>query len=436
MIPRLRWSVAALAVAALAACGTSTVPGTDTTSTSSRLPAHVHVAARIGSATQLVADVTPRHALPSVAGPIATAEQAFSVSLLKQLGTGTDNLTVSPASLAIALSMLENGTAGTTRQQLADALHVGSVALPDQNAGWQALVDAWSQAAASDGFQLHSANAVWTQQGFPVNESYLAALRYGYGAGVWQVDFAKQAALAAIDAWCKQQTNGRITKLFDQLDPSTVAVLANAVYFKADWTSPFDSQQTSDAPFTTASGSTSSVPTMHNSQAAVPAAVTPDYEAVQLPYKGDRFAALAIMPTKQSLAGFVRGLTAGELQHVVASLAQGEVDLTMPKFTTSSTTDLVDTLKQLGVHAAFAGGDFSPMSPAPGLAVSDVLQRDYLAVTEKGTEAAAVTGIGIASSAVTQEQTVHLDHPFLFLVRDTQTGAILFASAVNDPSAG
>lgn len=427
-----------MSVAALAACGTSTVPGTDTTSTSSRLPAHVHVAARIGSATQLVADVTPRHALPSAAGPIATAEQAFSVSLLKQLGTGTDNLTVSPASLAIALSMLENGSAGTTRQQLADALHAGSLSLSDQNAGWQALVDGWSQAAASDGFQLHSANAVWTQLGFPVNESYLAALRDGYGAGVWQVDFGQHmsAALAAIDAWCKQQTNGRITKLFDQLDPSTVAVLANAVYFKADWTSPFDSQQTSDAPFTTASGSTSSVPTMHNSQAAVPAAVTPDYEAVQLPYKGNRFAALAIMPTKQSLADFVHGLTAGELQHVVTSLQQGEVDLAMPKFTTSSTTDLVDTLKQLGVRSAFGGGDFSPMSPASGLAVSDVLQRDYLAVTEKGTEAAAVTGIGIADSAVMQEQTVHLDHPFLFLVRDTQTGAILFASAVNDPSAG
>jgi serpin B len=213
-------------------------------------------------------------------------------------------------------------------------------------------------------------------------------------------------------------------------------VLANAVYFHADWLQPFDSHETSADAFTTAGGSTVSVPTMHDGQLNAPAAVAPGYEAVQLPYKGGRFAALAIMPKGQSLSDFIAGLTPDTLATIAGSLKAGEVDLSIPKFTTTSTLDLVSALRDLGISDAFgSGADFSPMSPQ-GVQVGQVVQRDYLSVTEKGTEAAAVTGLGMVATAVMQKQIVHLDHPFLFLVRDTKTGAILFASAVNDPATG
>jgi serpin B len=407
-----------------------------------RPPAGTHIGGRIGSAVQLVADVRPVTPRPGAAKPVASAEQRFALALLRQLSSSNTNVTVSPSSLAVALTMLENGAAGTTRQQIATALQTDSLSKAQQNAGWRALVAEWSQAAARDHFALHSANSVWAQQGFPVRRSYLAALGRYFATGVWRADFVRHnaAALKAIDDWTKQQTNGKITKLFKQLDRTTKLVLANAVYFKAKWATTFDKHDTANGPFTTGSGSTATVPMMNNPEVMTPATSTSDYQAVELPYKGGRFAALAIMPTKGSLAAFANSLTPNSLDGIVASLQQQPVDLTMPRFTTTSTLDLPPTLQALGMRDAFSdAADFSPMSPVArklGLQVGQVVQRDYLSVTEEGTEAAAATGITIIPSAAVQALPIQLDHPFVFLIRDVRTGAVLFASEINDPSAG
>ncbi|HET6877029.1 MAG TPA: serpin family protein [Jatrophihabitans sp.] len=435
---------AALAAVALAGCGsaprqqfpTNRAPGSALPSAPP--PPGSSVRARVDGAAELVANVRPGQVAPDAATPVAAAEQAFTVALLRQLGSdGSQNLTVSPASLALALSMLENGAAGRTRTEIAAALQASGLSLAEQNAGWRALVASWADAAKSDGFSLASANAVWMQRGFPVRKQFLDALIQNYGAGVWQTDFAQHMAesLQAIDDWCAQHTNGKITKLFDSLDPATVLVLADAVYFRAEWQTPFLSDRTSDAPFTTADGRTVRVPTMRSSELSAPAAVTPGYSAVQLPYRGGRFAALAIMPTGQSLGSFVTSLTPDRLAQITSSLIGGNVDLTMPRFTTTSTLDsLPEALHALGMHSAFGpGADFSALSPQ-AVSVGQVVQRDFLSVTEKGTEAAAVTGIGVVTSIAVPQRVVHLDHPFLFLVRDVKTGAVLFASEVMDPA--
>ena len=430
---------AAIAALALAGCSTSSAGTTSgpATFSSAPPPAGSHFRGEVDGAAELVAEERPTAVPPSAAAPVASSEQAFTVALLKQLQAGSQNLTVSPASLALALSMLENGAAGKTRAEIAAALQASGLSLAQQNDGWQALVQDWADAAKSDGFSLASANAVWMQRGLAVGKPFLDALIQHYGAGVWQTDFAQHMAdsLQAINDWCAQHTNGKITKLFDSLDPATVLVLADAVYFKAEWQAPFESKLTSDAPFTTADGRTVSVPTMRSPELAAPAAVTPDYSAVQLPYRGGRFAALAVMPTGQSLAAFIASLTPGRLAQITSSLQSGEVDVTIPRFTTTSTVgdSLQHALEALGMHLAFnSGADLSPMSPQAGQ-VGQIIQRDYLSVTEKGTEAAAVTGIAVETSLAVQRQVVHLDHPFLFLIRDVKTGAILFASEVVDP---
>jgi serpin B len=177
---------------------------------------------------------------------------------------------------------------------------------------------------------------------------------------------------------------------------------------------------------------------MNNPEAFDLAASTPAYTAVQLPYRGERFAALAIMPKGQPLTSYLATLTPSGIAGVAGALKPQAISLSLPKFTTRSTLGLDETLAALGMPSAFnpSAANFAEMT-SQHVFVGQVLQRVYLAVAEKGTEAAAATGIGITASAAPAPGTpVVFDHPFLFLIRDTQTGAILFAAEVNDPTAG
>ncbi|MEO8887750.1 MAG: serpin family protein [Jatrophihabitantaceae bacterium] len=391
--------------------------------------------ARIGSAIQLVANVKP------VAGPsssderaVVTAEQEFTFALLKRVNAagGSANVVLSPASLAIALAMLRNGAGGQTEREIAAVLHTSGLTDAQLDSGWAAL-----SADLQTGGVLDSANSLWLQHGAPMQAPFMNAMARYFRTGVWQVDFAHDLAGAnrSINAWVSQQTRGKITKLFNpgDLDPSTLLVLANAVYFKAAWKTAFDRKQTADATFHTGAGAAVSTPFMttgENSSTLV--AQNADTMAVQLPYAGGPFAALAVMPRTQPLADFVSALTPETLGTLTAQLHPSRVTVSLPKFEVSQYTRLDSVLKAMGMPTAFGPrADLSPMSPLAAY-VKSVVQRDYLKVDEKGTEAAAVTGSGVEASAAHVPLT--FDHPFLFLVRDTKTGAIVFSAQIQDPT--
>jgi serine protease inhibitor len=398
---------------------------------------NVRIADRIGSAEELVSKRTSSGVDPSPRDvqSVADADTAFGIDLLQRLQTTSDdNLSLSPMSLALALTMLQNGASGKTLAGIRSALHSGDLDGRTSDAGWSALVKDWTAAAASSGFSLQSANSLWLAPGLSTRPAFMDALATYFHSGVWRLDFDKPGATDAINKWTSDQTHGRITKLFDHLDPATRAVLANAVYFKAAWQQPFDPNDTQPGPFTGADGVKTQASFM-SSTTALPCSVTDDYQAVQLPYKGGRFAALAIMPTHETLDNYVHGLNTSALQKVAAGLHPTGLQLDMPKFTTSSTLDLKSPLMAMGMDDAFGGGaDFSALSPQ-ALQVDQVVQRVYLKVAEKGTEAAAATGISmIPTSAMGPSSVIVLDHPFLFLIRDTKTGAILFASEVQHPA--
>jgi serpin B len=431
---------AALVVVVLLAVGIpwtlSAVRGDATLTSSGHSPAGPvpRIAARHGAAVELSAAGPPDAAPPPAdPGPVATAEVRFALALLGR--TGAADQAVSPASLALALAMLETGARGATLAEMKAALHADSLTGAQFAAGWAALVRAWTAAARAGGTQLHSANSLWTGRGLPVRPAFLAGLHQWFRAGVWQADFAHHNARAvdAINAWTARNTHGRIAKLFDRLPADTSAVLANAIYFDAAWQQPFDPHRTQDATFIAPDGPmTASFMSMTGT---VPTSVTAGYTAVQLPYRGNRFAALAIMPTSGSLGDFVAGLDADRLRHIVAGLHTGRSAVRMPRFTANSTLDLGRILTALGMRTAFTdAADFSGVSRR-ALRVSQVVQRVYLGVAEKGTEAAAATGtVLVPTTAVAPErQTIVLDHPFLVLVRDTTTGAILFACPVAHP---
>jgi serpin B len=418
------------------------VPG-ETSHAGVHVPAQLHVGSRTGVAVQLVANDHAITAPSNTTAPdaVAQAEQEFTFALLRQRNTsGKDdkNVVLSPSSLAVALSMLQTGALGETRQGIAKTLQTTGLTTAQQNAGWAALTIDLVAAGKKAGLTLESANSLWLQQNLPMQQPFMDAMARYFKSGVWQVDFNGNlpGAVKAINAWVKDKTHEKITKLFadDDIDASTALVLANAVYFKAAWQTQFDPKLTKDGDFHLAGGGTATVPFMATPPVGTEGllhAMTPGYDAVQLPYTGGRFAALAIMPKAQELTQFVDGLTPDRLRQITSALSDQEpVALRMPRFTAEQYTKLNDTVAAMGMQQAFsAGADFSAMSPA-GLMVQNVVQLDYLSVDEKGTEAAAVSGIDMTLSAL---PSISLDHPFLFLIRDTQTGTIMFAAQIQHP---
>lgn len=403
-------------------------------------PAHPVVQARIGArqgdAVQLVARQAAAAPATGNVAALAQAEQTFSLAVLKQLDSrqgSTDNLTVSPASLALALAMLEHGAAGTTLAQLQQTLDTTRLTPDQQGAAWAALMKQWTAPATK--IELQSANSLWQQRGLQPLPGFLTAMQRYYSAGVWQADFAHNPAAAAdaINAWVKKHTNGRIPQLFAKLPNTTRAVLANAIYFKANWAEPFDPSDTAPGSFAAPAGAVQAQ--FMKLTGGLPLAHTEGCTAVQLPYRGGRFSALALMPSSGSLANFTADLTTAKLRDITAALKSQPVSLRLPKFTSNTSLDLTTVLKQLGMTDAFTTtANFTKLAKQP-LMVNTVVQKDYLAVTEKGTEAAAATGVGLSPTAIMRTTPVDFDHPFLFLVRDTKTGAILFASQVQNPGA-
>ena len=406
----------------------------------------LHVAARLGAATQLVSDT-------ELAGPasssttskaVAQSEQQFSLSLLKQISAtspASSNVVVSPLSLATALSMLELGAKGATETQIAHTLGTDQLTAEQQSAGWSALSADLAVAGASAGIALQSANSLWAQKGLAMDPSFMSDLSRYFASGVWQVNFASDpvAAIAALNAWVAQETHGHITSLFapGAITNQTALVLANAVYFKAAWQQPFTGATTPGV-FLQAAGTTASVPFMHTLPGApleVPVSTVSGLDTVQLPYSGGRIAALVIMPTSGSLSDLTGSLTTADLDRIVSGMKPTSLNLAMPALSLGDTHELLPTLKDLGIRDAFDHADLSGMSPAP-LVVTDVVQKATLDVTEWGTEATAATGISTGTSARPASMTLDIDHPFLFLIRDTNTGSILFEAQIDNPGAG
>ena len=337
---------------------------------------------------------------PADVAAVAAADQRLAIRLLQTVD-GPGNVSVSPTSLYLALGMLQNAARGQTGAQISDALQAAGLSTADQNAGLAGLTDELAAAAKHAGIALESANSLWQQRDFPVRKQFLADLATYYRTGVWQADFADHnaEALDAINQWTAQHTHGKITKLFDQLDPKTVLVLANAIYFHAAWATPFDGELTKAGPFTTGAGNHVTAEFMTAPGGLLSGAGT-GYEAAQLPYQDGRFAALAVMPTSGSLADFVATPHAGAASTRSPPRCSPARRWRCP----SSPPPRPPISCRFSRHSACTtpsrkSADLSGLSPECGCQVDQVLQRVYLQVAEKGTTAAAVTGAAVSDQA-------------------------------------
>jgi serpin B len=336
------------------------------------------------------------------------------------------------------------GAKGPTAAQIDHVLGASSPAGASANA---AALRRAMRAAASSGasgaptFEL--ANALWIQRGVTLQTPFLTALTDTFGAPPQDTNFsgAPESARQAINAWVSQHTARLIENLLPQgsVSAATVFVLANAIYLKANWATPFETRLTHAAPFTTSTGGRVSVPFMSAERAAYPYTSASDYQAVDLPYRSSSLSLLAILPTGESLTRLEPTLNAGALASLVAALRVRRVNLLMPKLHLHTQTSLNGPLETLGMTDAFgSSANFSGITTKVPLQISLVEHAADLKIDEQGTVAAAATGI-VGPTAIALPPgppvTLNLDHPYLLLLRDDASGAIVFVARVADPNA-
>jgi serpin B len=395
----------------------------------------------------LLAGLAPRaHAAnvppadPLVAA-IARAGNAFAFDLYARLrGEEKGNLFCSPQSIATALAMTSLGARGETAAEMARTLHLSmpQAELPAAYAAFLATLRAKDQP-----WELSVANRLWGQQGADFLAPFLESVRAGFDAELGRVDFAAQpdAARQAINQWVERATRDKIRNLLGPgtVTPLTRLVLTNAIYFRADWAEQFDPKATRDQPFSVPGGSKRTVPLMFRKVKAGFAEL-PDVRAklLELPYRGDALSMIVLLPDAvDGLGGLEGQLTAERLERWIAAAMRRDVLVHLPRFTVDSRFGLAGTLAAMGMPLAFDGkrADFSGMNGARDLSVSAAVHAARVEVDERGTEAAAATGVVMGlSAALPQEPVVfRADHPFVFAIRDRRSGAILFLGRLVDP---
>ncbi len=375
---------------------------------------------------------------------LVSGNSAFAFNLYQQLTKGNSgNIFYSPYSISTALAMTYAGANGDTATQMAKAL---DFTLPQSqlhsafNDLALQLASRGQGASGTNGksFALNIANALWCEKTFNFLPDFLNTLGQNYGAGVNLLDFVNspEPSRVTINNWVSNETNDKINNLIPAgaITPQTRLVLTNAIYFDAAWQNPFSADKTQSGTFNLLDGSTVSVPMMNN-EGSYGYTKGSGYQAVELPYSGDQVAMDIIMPDAGNFTKFESGMTADSISGIIGNLQNGSLSLTMPKFSFDSTFSLNAALSALGMPIAFSDqADFSGMTGNKDLTIADVVHKAYVAVDEQGTEAAAATGVMMSAMAILNQNTLTIDHPFIFVIRDMQTGAILFVGRVMNPA--
>lgn len=368
----------------------------------------------------------------------AARSNEFAFDLYGQLRQKEGNLFFSPASVSTALAMTYAGATGETKEQMARVLHLDA-GDEQVHAGFGEL----AQILNSDGhrYQLRMANRLWGLEGYPFRREFLTLTRQRYAADLAQINFNRpDKASQTINAWIGKQTEGKIDQLVspDMIEPLTRLVLTNAIYFKAAWQNEFWKHATENSPFHVSAVEEVKTPMMRQVE-HFSYAETDDVQVLELPYVGGDLSMVVLLP-KQSdgLADLEQTITAQRLDQWVAEGKFRRVELYLPRFKITAQLPLTEGLEALGMTLAFSKNeaDLSGMTSAHRLWISSVVHAAFVDVDEEGTEAAAATMGMAAAAAPSQEDdpvVFRADHPFMFLIRDSRTGAVLFLGRLGNP---
>ena len=388
-------------------------------------------------------EIDPSITIPEI-GPfdpnVVTANTIFGFNLFNEIQKTeqNNNIFISPFSVSIALAMTLNGAAAETEQAMTDTLQLQNIDAISVNPSYAQLNQTLQ--ASDPKVTLTIANSLWGKHGIPFKQDFLERNSHYFNASITPLDFSDPSASDTINMWVDTNTNGKILKIVDDnIDPNIVLFLINAIYFKGSWQTEFDPSNTRDATFYLESGSTKQVPMMNRTDNYMHYANNEDnFQAISLPYGDGQMSMYIFLPSRESdLNTFLASLNADNWENWISQFQEQKIEVQIPKFKLEYETSLIDTLKTLGMSIAFDEGhaDFSRMAPLENLDsnlyIAKVAHKTFIEVNEEGSEAAAVTGIGIGVTSLPPQFIA--ERPFFFAIRDNETKTVLFMGTVVDP---
>ncbi len=374
---------------------------------------------------------------------LARDNGVFAFSLYGALRSEKGNLFFSPYSISTALAMTYMGAHGTTATEMARTLHF-TLEPKTLHTTFGTLIKDLNGRGSKNTYQLVVANRLWGQKGYSFLKSFLDEEQKCYGSGLEMVDFKSntEAARKTINTWVEKQTNDKIRELIPSglLNGATRLVLTNAIYFKSAWEEEFSEHATKKDTFYLDKTEKVQASLMHKTD-HFSYGKAGSFDVAEIPYQRGELSMVILLPHDiGGLSDVEHTLSYDTLKGVMAKMSFAKLELTLPKFKTTSTFSLASTLKKMGMKSAFEFGpaDFSGMDGTKKLYISEVVHKAFVDVNEKGTEAAAATAVGMrAGSAAPRPETIipfKVDHPFIFLIRDRKTDSILFMGRIQNPT--
>jgi serpin B len=364
---------------------------------------------------------------------IVEKNNLFAFDLLRTVSKNEQkdkNILISPLSASLALAMLNNGADGLTREEIQNALGYGDITRDEMNGYFQKMLEAMQEIDPQTTF--NSANSIWIEQQFPVLSPFIEVNKTYYGAEIRNEDFANPATVGLINHWCSDNTKGKIPEIIDEISPNAVMFLINALYFKGEWSSPFDKSKTKDERFYNQDGSAPLIPTM-NKTIDIPCHKAEDFTLAEFPYGNRAFSMVFLLPDEGvSLSSIVEKMDAQTWQQSLGELTNADIPVKIPRFKIDYERQLNDDLKEMGMQSMFDSADFTLIHPTAPLYVAFVKQKTFAEVNEEGTEAAAVTVNGVygGPTAIPSPKPsitkFYVDRPFLYFIKELSTGTIFF----------
>jgi serpin B len=374
----------------------------------------------------------------SVNPKLVQANTRFGFKLFSEIlkQDSKENVFVSPSSVATALAMTYNGANGSTKQAIAKTLEFQGMTLEEINQSQANLRTVLENADPK--VQLSIANSLWANQNLTFNPDFIQRNQKFYDATVQKLDFSNPSAPKTINDWVKENTRGKINQIVDRIQPDQVMFLLNAIYFKGNWSREFDKKQTTERPFYLADKTQKKHPFMRQS-GKYSYYETAQFQAVSLPYGGERLSFYVFLPqSNSSLTEFHKSLTAQNWQTWMQQFGRQEGSIQIPRFKLSYDVELKKVLSALGMQVAFDANnaDFSGLTSSK-TKIDQVKHKTFVEVNEEGTEAAAVTSVGIVPTSVQIDPkspfNMIVDRPFFCAIRDNQSGEILFMGSIINP---
>ena len=367
---------------------------------------------------------------------LISADNKFGFSLFSEVVTQEPetNIFLSPLSVSMALGMTYNGANSTTEEAMKQTLKFGDMTDEEINQSYKSLIELLLNLDPE--VQMELANSIWSRLGFPVEEDFINLNKEYFDAEVTVLDFSSAEAVPTINAWVSDKTHGKITEIIDTIPWQTVMYLINALYFKGTWSYEFEKSATKDDNFYLPDGSLKTCKMM-SMEESFRYYSTETFQAVELPYGCGDFAMTIFLPsTDTGIDNFISGLNENNWDAWLSGFHVRDVNLYMPKFKLEYKIELKNVLSSLGMEIAFDPNqaDFTGINPGGELFISKVKHKTYVDVNEEGTEAAAVTAVEIQLTAAPGEPvTMRINRPFFFVIRETNSGAILFMGKIIDP---